>query len=177
MIELNLFPSSRDRNQTTELSAMKVEEIQQVLGTERQDLGYWTAGTNTKLVLDQSNKSKINQLEETEEREQVEEAIRSSQSIRYGEIGKRLVIAEGELEKNEGVRILKRNLRVVVVEDKKYKTWDRKKRKKSHVILQEAVMIDRDREDLREIIEEILELPTFEKTTRDKTKILWKQVI
>lgn len=76
-----------------------------------------TTGTNTNLVPDLSNKGEIYQLEKTEKRGHAKEATSSPQAIRNGEIEKRLVTPEEELKVREGIRTLKGNLRVVIVDN------------------------------------------------------------
>jgi hypothetical protein len=68
-------PMPGDTNWTIKPLERRVEESQQVLvvGRKKQDLSI--AGTNTNSAPNLSNKSKVDQLEKTEERRQVEEAI------------------------------------------------------------------------------------------------------
>jgi hypothetical protein len=140
-------------------------------GGKRQDLS--TAETNINSAPDLPNKSKVDQLKETEERRRVEEATSSPQASRDGETGIRPVIPEGETKERGGIIILKRNLSVIVVDKNgsgaRFKAADGKKKKKGHELSQEILMIKKEgnrRKDMRES-------PSFGKTTiRKQTKTL-----
>lgn len=124
----------------------------------------------------------MDQLEELDKRRQVEEAISSPPAIRYRKTRKRLVTPKGESKVRGEIKIFKGNLKVIIVDEdryrEKFKTSEGKNKKKSHELFQEIVMADKDKKDLRRMKEEVLGLAIFKKIgTINETKELWQQVI
>lgn len=132
-----------------------------------------TTGTNNNLVSNLSKTDKIDSVEEIEDREQVKKAINSPQAIGNGEIPKRPMISKTKWKEKRGVRIPKGNFGVIVGEEGEYHIPDRKKRIKTYEEFQEAIMVDRNEEDLRKIREEEAKSLIFRKIViREEIKLL-----